>query len=132
MFTHSVKRLLAKACIAAVLFSQLAVAAYACPTVGDPAPIIAALTTDDMHASMPDCEMRDTGNPNLCLQHCQAGDQSVQTLPHVEVPAFAAISTLTVIEPAQRDSNPGITVVSALPERETSPPQLLRFGVLRI
>lgn len=132
MFKHSLKRLLAKTCIAAVLFSQLAVAAYACPTVGGPAAVIAALTTDDTHAAMPGCEMRDTGNPNLCLQHCQAGDQSVQTLPHVEVPAFAAISALSVIEPAQRNSNSGIVVISALAERETSPPPLLRFGVLRI
>jgi hypothetical protein len=132
MFKHSLKRLFAKTCIVAVLFTQLAVAAYACPTVDGPASVIAAAMTDDMHATMPGCEMRDSGNPNLCLQHCQAGDQSVQTLPHVEVPAFAAISMLTVIEPAQRDSNPGITVASALPERETSPPPLLRFGVLRI
>ena len=132
MFKHSLKRLLAKTCIAAMLFSQLAVAVYACPTVDGAAFVIAATMTDGTHAAMPGCEMRDTGNPNLCLQHCRAGDQSVQTLPHVEVPAFAAISALTVIEPAQRDSNHGITFLSAFPARETSPPPLLRFGVLRI
>ena len=125
-------RLIAKTCIAAVLFAQLAVAAYACPAVEGPAIIFAAITIGDMHAAMPGCEMTDIGNPNLCLQHCQAGDQSVQTLPHVEIPAFAAIPTLAVIDPLELNSNPGITILSRLPERETSPPPLIRFGVLRI
>jgi hypothetical protein len=132
MFTYRLKRLIAKTGMAAVLFAQLAVAAYACPVIAGPANIVAATRADDMHAAMPECEMRDTGNPNLCLQHCQAGDQSVQTLAHVEVPAFAAISTLALIERAQLDSITGIAILSALSERETSPPPLVRFRVLRI
>jgi hypothetical protein len=132
MFTRSLKRFIARASIAAVMFTQLAVAVYACPTVDGAANIIAAAIADDMHAAMPGCEMRDTGNPNLCLQHCQAGDQSVETLPHVTVPALAAISTLAVIAPAQPNANSGIAVVSVLPEHATSPPPLILFGVIRI
>ena len=132
MFTQALKRLLAKTCIAAVLFSQLAVAAYACPTVGGPAAVIAATVMDDTHAAMPGCEMQDTGNPNLCLQHCQAGDQSVQSLTHVPVPAFAALSQFAVIEPVQLKADLGIAVLSFFPARETSPPPLVRFRVLRI
>jgi hypothetical protein len=100
--------------------------------IASPENIVAAVAADEMHAAMPNCETSDTGNPNLCLQHCQAGDQSVQTLPHVEVPAFAAISTLVVSEPEQLAPITGITVLYALPERETSPPSLVRFRVLRI
>jgi hypothetical protein len=76
--------------------------------------------------------MRGAENPNLCLQHCQAGDQSVQTVPLFPVPAFAAIPTLAVIEPMQPHALAGITVSSVVHERETSPPPLVRFGVLRI
>jgi hypothetical protein len=131
MFKHRLKRLIAKASIAAVLFTQLAVAAYACPTIAGPANVIAA-AMDDMHAAMPDCKMRGTENPNLCLQHCEAGDQSVQTLPHIPVPAFAAISTLAILESMQPHAIAGIAGLSVVQERETSPPPLVRFGVLRI
>jgi hypothetical protein len=133
MFTQTIKRLLAKSVIAAMLFMQLAVAAYACPAVEGPAAVIATVIADDaMHAAMPGCEMTGNGSLNLCLQHCQAGDQSVQTLPHVAVPAFAAVTTLLVLDPVQPRTGLGITVAFALPERVTSPPPLARFGVLRI
>lgn len=131
MITRTFKRLIAKISIVAVLLTQLAVAAYACPTPAGPANIFAGSMADDMHADMPGCEMDNTGNPNLCSQHCQAGDQSVQTLPYVGVPAFAAIS-FAVIEPVQLNAKAGIPVSTNLPERETSPPPLLRFGFLRI
>lgn len=132
MLTRTLQRLIAITSIVAVLFAQLAVAAYACPAVEGPAKISAAAIAGAVHAAMPDCEMRDTGNPNICLQHCQAGEQSVQTLSQVEVPPFAAISALAVIELIQPMADLLITAVSAVPERETSPPPLIRFGFLRI
>jgi hypothetical protein len=132
MFTQAFKRLIARTGAAAMLFTQLAVAAYACPAIEGPANMISAAIADDMHAAMPGCDMRDTDNPNLCLQHCQAGDQSVQTTPVVSIPVLAAISTLAVIDPAQLQSSPGIAALSFLPEHATSPPPLIRFGVLRI
>ena len=134
MFTQTLKRLFAKSVIAAVLFTQLAVAVYACPAVEGPAAVIATVIADDaMHAAMPGCEVNGNDNPNLCLQHCQAGDQSVQTMPHVEVPAFAAVSALVaVLDPVALRTGSGIAVVSALPARVTSPPPLVRFGFLRI
>ncbi len=132
MFTRTPKLLIAITSIVAVLFTQLAVAAYACPIVEGPGKIIAAAIAGDVHAAMPDCEMRETGNPNLCLQHCQAGEQSVQTLSQVEAPPFAAISALAVIEPVQLMADLLVTAESAVLERETSPPPLIRFGFLRI
>lgn len=132
MFTRTLKRLTALTGIAVVLFAQLAVAAYACPTIAGPANIIAAAPAGELHAAMPGCEMLDIGNPNLCLQHCQAGDQSVQTSTPVEIPAFAAFATTAVIELVQLNASAGSTMLSANSERETSPPPLIRFGVLRI
>lgn len=132
MFTHRLKRLIAQTSIAALLFTQLAVAAYACPAPGSPAPTITAALSNDMHAAMPGCELRDAGNPNLCLQHCLAGDQSVQTLAQVPVADFAAISTIVVVAPVPLNADHSIAVLWTLPEHVTSPPPLIRFGVRRI
>lgn len=131
MFTRSLKRLIARIGIAVVLFTQLAVAAYACPTlvgVDDSAPVAVA---DTMDAGMPGCEQLDTDNPNLCLQHCQAGSQSVQTTPQVSVPPVVMMP-LAIIEPVQPVSSLQNAVLPVFLERETSPPRLIRFGVLRI
>jgi hypothetical protein len=133
MFRQTFKRIIARISVAAVLFTQLAVAAYACPAVEGPAAVIAAASADAMRAAMPGCEMNDGAvTPNLCLQHCQAGDQSVQTLPQVAVPAFAAVSLVVVFEPALSDSGHGNAPMSASPAHAASPPPLIRFGVLRI
>jgi len=133
MFRQTFKRLIARFSVAAVLFTQLAVAAYACPAVEGPAAVIAATSADAMRAAMPGCEMNDnTGSPNLCLQHCQAGDQSVQTLPQVAVPAFAAVSLIVVFEPALSEAGRGNALLPAPPAHAVSPPPLIRFGVLRI
>ena len=132
MLTHRLKRLLAQTGIAALLFAQLAVAAYACPAPGNPAPMINATLSNDLHAAMPGCEMRDAGNPNLCLQHCLAGDQSVRAFQQVPFADFAAISTSGIVVPVQLNADRGIIALSTLPEHATSPPPLIRFGVLRI
>lgn len=129
MLTPTLKRLIAKIGIAALLFMQMAVATYACP-VSSPSerPVTMA---GDMHAAMPDCHMQDDTNLNLCQQHCQAGSQSVQTTPQVSVPAMAT-APMALIEPVQLEAPAGVTVASALPERATSPPPLVRFRFLRI
>ena len=130
---HSIRvyrRLIAKIGIAAVLFAQLAVSAYACPMPFASEYGMATAVTAGVFG-MPDCGQSDTGNPNLCLQHCQAGSQSVQTSPQIAVPTLAIIPLL-VVAPIQPVASSGITVLSALPERETSPPPLVRFSFLRI
>jgi hypothetical protein len=138
MFNQTLKRLLALSSILALLFAQLAVAAYACPATGGAANVLAAASDDAMHSAMPGCEMNtSTGekrdsNPNLCLQHCQAGEQSVQTLPHLPVPAFAAISALTVLEPVLVQTIDALQSRTAWSVQVPLPPPLVRFGVLRI
>jgi hypothetical protein len=131
MSTRAFHRLIAKIGIAAVLFTQLTVAAYACPALTGSDHSMPAAMADDMHAAMPGCTKVDAGNPNLCLQHCQAGSQSVQTAPQLPIPP-AATMPLTVVEPVQPVAGLGIAALSVLAERETSPPPLIRFRVLRI
>lgn len=131
MFTRALKRLIAKIGIAAVLFTQLAVAAYACPILvgaDNSTPVAMAETMD---AGMPGCEQVDTDNPNLCLQHCQADSQSVQTTPQVSIPPVVMMP-IAIIEPVQLVTSLGTTRLPTFLERETSPPRLIRFGVLRI
>jgi hypothetical protein len=74
----------------ALLFSQIAVAAYACPAMGERAGSadVAAM------AGMPCAEMMAAGvpldpeQPMLCMQHCQFGS-TTQVVDHVPA-VFAA------------------------------------------
>ena len=131
MSTRAFQRLIAKIGVAAVLFTQLAVAAYACPALLGSDNSMPAAIANDMQTAMPDCEELDVSNPHLCLQHCQAGSQSVQTAVQVSIPP-AATMLLTIVEPVQSILSLGIIALSVFAERETSPPPLIRFGVLRI
>ena len=126
-------RLIAKGAIAAFLFAQLAIAAYACPVVQGPAGVIAAANAQSMHEAMPGCEMGTVvSNVNLCLQHCQAGDQSVQTLPQLDVPALAAVASFALPEPAVNHTGTNAVLGTAWSVLVPLPPPLIRFGVLRI
>lgn len=85
----------------ALLFSQIAVAAYACPAIGERGSADAAAM-----AGMPCAEMMAAGvpldpeQPTLCLQHCQFGSttQVVDHVPAVFAPvtAFPALFTVSV------------------------------------
>jgi hypothetical protein len=133
MFSQTFKCLIAQAAVTVVLFAQLAVAAYACPTIDGPASVIAAANAEATHAAMPGCDMgKNDSNPNLCLQHCQAGDQSVQTLPHLAVPPLAAVPALSILEPVLTQSGTAVALKTAWSIQVPLPPPLLRFGVLRI
>lgn len=131
MFSRTLKRLIAKVGIVVMLLTQLAVAAYACPTMATPGEMTQAAMADDTPTAMPGCEGLDASNLNICLQHCQAGSQSVQTTPQVSVPAVA-LMPLAFLEPVLPVVGIGITVSSVFLEREASPPPLVRFRVLRI
>ena len=85
----------------ALLFSQIAVASYACPAMGEQARSaeVAAM------AGMPCAEMMAAGvpldpeQPTLCMQHCQFGSttQVVDHVPAVFAPvtAFPALFTVS-------------------------------------
>ena len=84
------RRLTALLGAAAVLFAQVATIAYACPVLASLPAANAPLTMDMGNAEMP-CNEADLGPTNLCLQHCQYGQQAtgeVQTSP-LTSPALA-------------------------------------------
>jgi hypothetical protein len=134
MTTRAIQRLAARIGIAVLLFAQLAVSAHACTALTGPLDDTRAVAADSLHAAMPGCEeadSNDSGNSVLCLKHCQSDSQSVNTSSQAGVPAVALPPPLIVAQirrPCETD-NP---VLASLLERETSPPPLLRFCVLRI
>ena len=133
MLTRTLQRLVAKIGIGAVLFTQLAVAAYACPeltALTENTPF--AMSNVQPSAKPASCEIpADQHDPNLCQQHCQIGTQSVTGGGHVSVPV-AVMMPLTVVEPPQPASAVTLATLPVFRERETGPPPLVRFHFFRI
>lgn len=83
----------------ALLFSQIAVAAYACPAMGERVDR-GAVDAMDM-AGMPCADMMAAGvpldpeQPALCMQHCQFGT-STQVVDHVS-PVFVPVWALPAL-----------------------------------
>jgi hypothetical protein len=116
---------------ACLLFTQLAVAAYACPKQEIPTTPAAAIA--DEPAGMPEgCAALDPVNPNLCLQHCQGASQlpdgssfvipAPEPLPlvYIALPARPVLTSLTV------------AYASELLARNTAPPLNVRNCCFRI
>lgn len=124
-------RLTAKLLVAALLFLQLAVAAYACPSLNQHsgAPMPAAMVEATQIDS--GCPMEDQAQPNLCSQHCQQGSQALDQSPPA-VPAIPALPLIAIVDSAATPP----CVVSAAPReflrRATAPPPAIRFCVFRI
>ena len=130
----SLRRQTARICCivcACLLFTQLAVAAYACPKQEIPTSPAAAMAAEP--SGMPDgCEALDPANPNLCLQHCQGASQlpdgSAFILPvpgplplvHAALPARPVLASVTV------------AYASDLLARNTAPPLNVRNCCFRI
>ena len=73
-------RAIGRGAIGALLFAQMAIAAYACPTLSSPQ--VAGLVTTTL-AHGPDCNdlvgTMDPAATNLCAEHCKSDRQSAQT-----------------------------------------------------
>lgn len=116
-----------------IVFSQLAVSAYACP-VQNPSNAPGQMETKGNMAGMPCAEMEMAVSvelPALCAQHCDQGNQAVGSVP---APDFQPALFLLLIIPTQMLAEaPSETYVQApLLARTTSPPPLWRSGRLRI
>ena len=114
-------------CLTALLFLQIAVAAYACPTLVNDGG--AALAHAD--AAMPSCPGMDDQVPKLCEQHCVVDAQSVDTQPHSTVTA-PVVPLMTVLVPSDLRLTIGPAIRGDSFSTVVDPPPLVRFGVLRI
>lgn len=113
--------------IASVLFSQLAVAGYACPGA---ASMQAAATAAH---EMPGCnEMPAPGERSaICQAHCEQGDQSLDKAS-VTVPAGAMSSPCATVEWATPREGPSAPTQASLLERPTGPALAVRHCRFRI
>lgn len=141
---RTVRRNVGRVLIAALLFAQMMVAAYACPTL---APVGAAerLPTTaakravetvpgsaQQVAGMPaGCDGMILDSPNLCVAHCQAGDQNIDAAQTLAAPAYMASSFYVVSLPSapgefDRNTTP-IEGINAIP-----PPHAILHCCFRI
>ena len=87
--------------IFALLFAQLSVAAYACPSTAKPAAeVMMGMDCEGMSSQL------DPASPNLCAEHCQDDSQSDQLrTPTVLLMALVSLYvvplTSTLAEPSQ-------------------------------
>lgn len=107
--------------LAALVFAQLAAAAYSCPMLASPA-VAAAV-------DMP-CELEKVDNANLCDNHCKNASASFDSSKSVAASPQAVDTGLRV--PCPHDAD--VRFQSRLPARITpaASPPLSRFTVLRI
>lgn len=110
-----------------LLFTQLAVASYVCPTLEmTPAP-----KATMSHADMPGCQM-DIADKGLCKAHCEAGNQSLDkpATPHVS-PFIPAELAVVLVVGAVTASESALPVANWL-ARTTAPPLTIRNCCFRI
>lgn len=114
----------------AVLFAQLAMAAYACPLIEE------ALQgpPSNVEATAPCADMDSAGSEAmsaLCLEHCKAGGQLVDN--HPPVTAFAPAPVVFFVAPtAVADSTVPARATAPLDARATAPPVFASSSRLRI
>jgi hypothetical protein len=120
------RRNVAWLCLSALLYLQLAVAAYACPAPDSSPPAIANLAS----AAQP-CQGMDQGSPKLCEQHCLQSSQSVDTQPHSTVNA-PVLPLIAIVVPPDLHLPARSGFHRALLVKVVDPPPLVRFGALRI
>lgn len=106
-----------------LLFTQLAVAAYACPGL-TPAP--AAISASTKMGDMAGCKGMDKNQDALCTAHCEVGHQSLDTpgTPHVQ--PFIAAELAIVLVDAPQQGVPRASSDSNRLTRATAPPLSIR------
>ncbi|HCY62240.1 MAG TPA: hypothetical protein DHV59_05305 [Oxalobacteraceae bacterium] len=118
--------------VVSVLFSQLAMAAYACPGMLTDQAMAMAMAAEIEHV-MPDCEQMDSAQPALCHAHMQAGDQTLDKPPSPNVPPTVAV----LLMPAMSDlhlAHPPVVFYAdtAGLRRASEPPLSIRNCCFRI
>jgi hypothetical protein len=119
--------------LVSMLFMQLAVAGYACPSfnLGQIGESVSMSMDDDQ--AMPGCAGTDKAQPSLCHANDQAGNQSLDkpSMPHVQ-PFMAAVLTLVFRNIEFTGNSTEIQPNALLLARSTAPPLSIRNCCFRI
>ncbi len=114
--------------VLSLLFTQLAVAAYACPDLA-----AEAMAAKVMQEAMPGCTDMGIGKPGLCHAHCASGHQSLDAPAAPHVGAFIPSGLVTVLPVCAVFNSVLPTRVNAtLLARSTAPPLAIRHCCFRI
>jgi hypothetical protein len=115
--------------ICVVVWSQIALAAYACNLPRLPAAGSAALGYERVTSAAPRIDRR---LPNLCMAHCQFGRQIVNDRPAPDVPA-AALHALYALPAAPVARDPRLLLPAAVrgPAAASDPPHAILHCCLR-
>ncbi len=124
---RSLRQIVSLFAVTAVLFTQLAMSAYACPMLLNQFAWPAQMNDN----SAQDCDGMDMSQPALCQHHCEDSQQIVNDAP-VEQPSITATSLFVInftamVPPFQ----PSILVAPSL-HHATSPPLAVRHCCFRI
>ena len=132
--TRALRRLVCQGLIGLTLFTQLAVASYACPAwapLDGPAP-----ATEMGTVMMVDCDQMagelDKASANLCAGHCHYGQQSDQ-VHAAALPPVALVSLYSVaatLPEARQDMSATAASVAAPPA--PSPPHAILHCCIRV
>lgn len=124
MKMRSIRKLAACVGLSALVFAQLAVAAYACPAMAQT--IEAA-----QQAATPPCQDMDMDQPALCQAHCQDGQQNVNDLQLLSALSGFVPGFIVTIDSAARILLPTRPASPSL-LHSTSPPLSIRNCCFRI
>lgn len=122
------KRVVSLWLLLAMVFTQLAVSAYACPMM---AAAVRAEATAAAANDSPCCDHQDLAQPGLCQKHCQNGQQNVNDSP-VPLPPLAGAPAFAVAVPVYQVASFATTSLFPPLLRATSPPLSIRNCCLRI
>lgn len=112
-----------------LLFTQLAVASYACPNwKTSPVPILADAGSD----AMPGCTGMDERQPGLCKAHCDGHQQALDSPATPYVAPFVASALACVLPDAEHAAPQLAKTGNSLLEHATSPPIAIRNCCFRI
>jgi hypothetical protein len=112
----------------ALVFAQLAVSAHACELRESPAPSEVTTHHEGCHEMAPADEVPATDN--VCFEHCQYGDASVDNSPPVPAAVDSAGPALRIVQVARASAD--LRPAWRLAPAAAPPPPAILFGVLRI
>ena len=135
-FTRHSRYVTALIALFSVLFMQLAVAAYACPTITPTSEIAhnAGWASADAHRLMDDCEGgMDAEQPALCFAYSQEGSQSLYKPPIPDIQPAAVVEIVRQAVAVVLDFQPASTHAQApWLMRASAPPLSIRNCCFRI
>lgn len=132
MFMRKRRRTVSLLLVLGLLFSQLAVAAYACTTHGP-----ADQSIEEAVADTVPCDQMDMSavlahdDPLRCLEHCKHGQQHMSSMAPVDLSVGLMVAPFDLPPPTSAESA-FVVVQHTLLSRSTSPPAYARSQRLRI